>query len=169
MVRKHGIKVVMVDYAQLMDVEGMREYERHDLKVGAIARGFHELAKELNIHIMVATQLNREGMKNTAGEPRMEHIKESGSLAEAADYILGLWNPALKKADENDSKKISEAARTVNIRILKSRFAPVKGQRADVFMLEGRCKMNALTKEHFEASFDDDGSGEITLPGADGF
>jgi replicative DNA helicase len=168
MVRKFGIKIVMVDFAQLMDVSDIRE-DRYDLKVSAVSHGMKMLAKELNIHVMVATQLNREGMKNTAGEPRMENIKESGTLAEDADYILGLWNPAVKKADEANTEKISEAARTINIRVLKHRHGGGKGQRADVMMLPGRCKMVALTKEHFEMNLEDEPDGEVNIDGADGF
>ena len=163
LVRKLGIHVVMLDYLQLMDTDGRAD--RHDLEIAAISKAMKMLSRELDIHVMVASQVNRSGA-NTRGEPTLKSLKESGALAADPDYVLGLWNPEVGKKDEADAVKQDEAARTINIRILKTRYGPGKGQRADVRMLPGRCKIIPLTKGDFEeVTLEDMPDGEINVDG----
>jgi len=146
-VRRHGVHVVMVDFVQLMDKSDMRE-EREDLRYSTIAYGMKALARELGIHIFIASQMNREAVKRSieGTGPRLGDTKESAGLEEASDIVLGLWNPKLKKKEEDDDEAIKRASRLVNIRVLKNRHGPGKGLRADVSMLPGRAEMRAVLK-----------------------
>ena len=58
LVREHGIKVLMVDYLQLMNANGMRFNSRQE-EVSTISRSLKGLAKELNIPVLALSQLNR--------------------------------------------------------------------------------------------------------------
>ena len=146
-VRRHGVHVVMVDFVQLMDKSDMRE-EREDLRYSTIAYGMKALARELGVHIFIASQMNREAVKRSieGTGPRLGDTKESAGLEEASDIVLGLWNPKVKKKEEDDDEAIKRASRLVNIRVLKNRHGPGKGLRADVSMLPGRAEMRAVLK-----------------------
>jgi replicative DNA helicase len=79
------IGVIGIDYMGLVDEPG-REYEQ----ISAIARGSKELAKYLNIPVVVLSQLNRQA-ESGEKEVTLSMGRGSGVIEEAADFILGLW------------------------------------------------------------------------------
>ncbi len=82
----HGVKVVFIDYLQLMSYETSRGREQ---EVGFIARALKNLAKELNIPIVALSQLNRP--RDNDHYPRMKRLRESGQIEEAADIIWFIY------------------------------------------------------------------------------
>lgn len=88
-VRKFGVKVLVVDYLQLMKGSGARTERRVELE--EITRGSKQLAKQLGITVVLLSQLNREVEKRGNPRPVMSDLKECGAIEEDADVILGLW------------------------------------------------------------------------------
>lgn len=88
-VRKFGVKVLVVDYLQLMKGSGARAERRVELE--EITRGSKQLAKQLGITVVLLSQLNREVEKRSNPRPVMSDLKECGAIEEDADVILGLW------------------------------------------------------------------------------
>jgi replicative DNA helicase len=86
---EHDIKLLLVDYIQLMKGEqkGNREQE-----IGSIMRGLKELAKELNVPVIALAQLSRD-VEKRGGEKRpvLSDLRESGSMEQDADAIVFLW------------------------------------------------------------------------------
>jgi len=86
--RTKGIKLIVVDYLQLMTPP---KAENRNLEIGAISRGLKLLAKRLGIPIVAVSQLSREGTK---GKPGLHHLRDSGSLEQDADVVIFLHDPA---------------------------------------------------------------------------
>lgn len=84
---KYNIKGAYIDYIQLFNEDGGRNRESY---LGKIARAFKDLAKELNIFIVVLSQLNRNSDKP---EPTLARIRDSGQIVEAADDVILIYRP----------------------------------------------------------------------------
>ena len=100
MVRKHGCQLIFVDFLQLVEAEGDSRRER----VAAVARGLKNLAKDLQIGVVVASQLARP-QRGTAQPPSMLDLKESGDIEAAADTILLIHRPFVLSQKEADREK----------------------------------------------------------------
>ncbi|HEU5292607.1 MAG TPA: replicative DNA helicase [Cyclobacteriaceae bacterium] len=91
MVRKYGIKMVIIDYLQLMSGEqkGNREQE-----ISSISRGIKKLAKECNIPIIALAQLSRS-VETRGGDkkPMLSDLRESGAIENDADLVMFVYRP----------------------------------------------------------------------------
>lgn len=92
--RRRGVPLglVVVDYLQLMDGHG----DNPNQVLGAIAKGLKRAAKELQVPIMLLSQLNREADKRT-GPPQMSDLRDSGDIEGAADIIGLLYREFQRK------------------------------------------------------------------------
>ena len=95
LVREKGVKIIMIDYLQLMNANGMRFGNRQE-EVSTISRSLKGLAKELNIPILALSQLNhgvesREG--NEGKRPQLSDLRESGAIEQDADMVLFVHRP----------------------------------------------------------------------------
>lgn len=94
MVREHGVKMIFIDYLQLMTAntgKGNRQEE-----ISTISRALKGLAKELNIPIMALSQLNRnvEGREGIEGKrPQLSDLRESGAIEQDADIVMFVNRP----------------------------------------------------------------------------
>lgn len=100
LVRRSGIKTLVVDYLQLMKGTGRSEQQRR-VELEEITRGMKQLAKQLGISVVLLSQLNREVEKRTNPRPVMSDLKECGAIEEDADVILALWTH--RKGDEGQA------------------------------------------------------------------
>ena len=78
LVKEHGVKLIMIDYLQLMNASGMSFGSRQE-EVSTISRSLKGLAKELNIPILALSQLNR-GVENRPGGENTLDSKTSSTL-----------------------------------------------------------------------------------------
>jgi len=96
LVREHGVKIIMIDYLQLMNANGMRFSSRQE-EVSTISRSLKSLAKELDIPIIALSQLNR-GVENREGgemakRPQLSDLRESGAIEQDADMVCFVHRP----------------------------------------------------------------------------
>ncbi len=95
LVREHGVKIIMIDYLQLMNANGMRFSSRQE-EVSTISRSLKGLAKELDIPILALSQLNR-GVESREGlegkRPQLSDLRESGAIEQDADMVLFVHRP----------------------------------------------------------------------------
>lgn len=95
LVREKGVKVIMIDYLQLMNANGARFGSRQE-EVSTISRSLKGLAKELDIPVLALSQLNRtvEGREGIEGKrPQLSDLRESGAIEQDADMVLFVHRP----------------------------------------------------------------------------
>ncbi len=103
MVAQHGVKVLMIDYLQLMTSPGAAR-ESRQVEVSAISRGVKALARELNVPVVCLSQLNRASEQREGNRPRMADLRESGSIEQDADVILLLHREDYYHVQDEDWK-----------------------------------------------------------------
>ena len=105
LVREHGVKLIMIDYLQLMNANGMRFSSRQE-EVSTISRSLKGLAKELNIPILALSQLNR-GVESREGlegkRPQLSDLRESGAIEQDADMVIFVHRPEYYHIYQDDN------------------------------------------------------------------
>lgn len=105
LVREHGVKLILIDYLQLMNGSGTSFGSRQE-EVSNISRSLKGLAKELNIPIIALSQLNRSVEKREGEEgkrPQLSDLRESGAIEQDADMVCFIHRPEYYKI-YNDEK-----------------------------------------------------------------
>lgn len=103
--QRHNLKLVIVDYLQLM-TSGKR-VESRQLEVSEFSRQMKLLAKELDVPVVALSQLNRGPEQRTDKKPMLSDLRESGSLEQDADVVIllhreDMYNNASERAGEAD-------------------------------------------------------------------
>ncbi|MEU5853964.1 replicative DNA helicase [Nocardiopsis dassonvillei] len=111
-VRKHDIKLVVVDYLQLMDTPGRTESRQQE--VSEMSRGLKKLAGELGVAMVVLSQLNRGPTQRADKRPQISDLRESGSIEQDADVVI-----LLHREDMHD--KESPRAGEIDLLVEKNR------------------------------------------------
>ena len=94
LVREHQVKLIIIDYLQLMNTSGM-SYSNREEEVSVITRSLKALAMELNIPIIALSQLNRrENCEGIDGKrPQLSDLRESRTIEQDADMICFIHRP----------------------------------------------------------------------------
>ena len=104
LVSEHGVKIIMIDYLQLMNASGM-SYNSRQEEVSTISRSLKQLAKELNIPIIALSQLNR-GVESREGiegkRPQLADLRESGAIEQDADMVCFIHRPEYYKIYQDE-------------------------------------------------------------------
>lgn len=100
---EHGLDLLVVDYIQLM--QGRGRFENRTLELASISRSLKGLAKELNVPVIVISQLSRAPESRSDHRPLLSDLRESGALEQDADVVILLFRadqyPDSKPEDEN--------------------------------------------------------------------
>lgn len=101
--RRHGLRLLVIDYVQLMsgtDTRAPRTYQLEE-----VSRGLKALAKELDIPILCLAQVNRGVEKEVDPMPKMSDLKDCGSFEQDADIIIFMHRPWVVKKGLSDEWK----------------------------------------------------------------
>lgn len=109
LVREHGVKMIFIDYLQLMNASGMSFGNRQE-EVSIISKNLKALAKELHIPIVALSQLNR-GVESRSNEgkqaqrPQLSDLRESGAIEQDADIVCFIHRPEYYKIYFDEESK----------------------------------------------------------------
>lgn len=103
MMMKHGIKMIVIDYLQLMTGMSSNSRSNREQEISEISRQVKGLAKELNIPILELAQLSR-AVETRGGNkiPQLSDLRESGSIEQDADIVMFLYRPEYYGIDKDD-------------------------------------------------------------------
>jgi len=114
---EHGLSLLVVDYIQLMSGRG--RFENRTLELASISRSMKGLAKELNIPIIVLSQLSRAPESRSDHRPQLSDLRESGALEQDADVVVLIYRDDVYNRDPN-----SPDAGTAELILAKQRNGP---------------------------------------------
>ena len=176
MVQKYGVKMIIIDYLQLMtgpqELRGMREQE-----VAAISRALKATAKELNVPIIALSQLNRSVVTRTGSNsrPQLSDLRESGSIEQDADIVMFVhrYDYGVTPDDPNDigrtdiiiAKHRNGETCDVPMRFRSSEMRFVDDISQSAFL----SKENNYTVSHVNSKMNEDGLSYGDMPASDEF
>ncbi len=97
---EHGLNLLVLDYIQLMSARG--RHENRTLELASISRSLKGLAKELNIPIVVLSQLSRAPEARADHRPQLSDLRESGALEQDADVVILIYRDDAYNRDPNN-------------------------------------------------------------------
>jgi replicative DNA helicase len=103
---KYNLKLVIIDYLQLMGSGSSKRFESRQIEVSFMSRNLKLLAKELDLPIIALSQLNRGPEQRADKKPAVSDLRESGSLEQDADMVILLHR---EDAYEKASPRAGEA------------------------------------------------------------
>jgi replicative DNA helicase len=115
--QRHNIKLIVVDYIQLMS--SGRKVESRQQEVSEFSRQMKLLAKELEVPVVALSQLNRGPETRTDKRPMLSDLRESGSLEQDADMVILIHR---EDAYDKDSPRAGEA----DLMVVKHRNGPTQ-------------------------------------------
>jgi len=115
--KEHGLNLLIIDYIQLMSARG--RFENRTLELASISRSLKGLAKELNIPIVVLSQLSRAPESRSDHRPQLSDLRESGALEQDADVVILIYRDDVYNRDPN-----SPDAGTAELILAKQRNGP---------------------------------------------
>ncbi len=120
--QKYDIKLIVIDYLQLLRSTSRRAQDNRQLEIAEISNGIKALAKELKIPIIVLAQLNRNPEARKNGRPLLSDLRESGSIEQDAD-LVGLLVRSEYYAEDDEQRE--ETRGEAELIIAKQRNGPV--------------------------------------------
>ncbi|HMH79115.1 MAG TPA: replicative DNA helicase [Candidatus Acidoferrum sp.] len=114
--REKGLSLVVVDYLQL--ITGRGRFGNRQEEVSSISRALKGLAKELQIPVLVLSQLTRAPEREERG-PQLSDLRESGAIEQDADVVMFIYRPHWSKMDASPEERDQ-----AEIQVAKQRNGP---------------------------------------------
>jgi replicative DNA helicase len=116
--KEKGLSLLIVDYLQLITARG--RFGNRQEEVASISRGLKALAKELQIPVLVLSQLTRAPERDDRG-PQLSDLRESGAIEQDADVVMFIYRPHFFKAGASPEER-----EETELRIAKQRNGPTE-------------------------------------------
>lgn len=119
---QYGIKIIMIDYLQLMTAGGGGKGGNREQEISTISRNLKALAKELNVPVIALSQLSR-AVETRPGSKRpiLSDLRESGAIEQDADIVSFIYRPEYYKIDEWDDDEKTPTANQAEFIVAKHR------------------------------------------------
>ncbi len=157
MVAQYRIKLIVIDYIQLVKPSRSDGKMDRNREIGEISAGIKALSKELNIPVIALSQLNRDVEREKNRKPKLSDLRDSGSIEQDADIVCMLYKPN-EHAEDGELSRVFEAV-PINLLIAKQRNGPT----GDVHLtfLKGYTRFESAAKVSNEDVPPDD---QYTMP-----
>jgi replicative DNA helicase len=166
LVSQHDIKIVIIDYLQLMTSGANSKSGNREQEISMISRNLKALAKELEVPVIALSQLSRAvETRGGSKRPLLSDLRESGAIEQDADIVSFIYRPEYYKQTEWDDEARSNCEGQAEFIIAKHRnggldnirlkFIGHLAQFADLeeeFATEFQSKMNDITTSQHSAS-----------------
>ncbi len=140
---EHGVKLIFVDYLQLMHAPKAESRER---EISIISRTLKQIAKELDIPVVALAQLNRTVEARSDKRPMLSDLRESGSIEQDADVVMFVTRPEVYEIMQYDDGTSTEG--TAELIIAKQRNGPTDTVRTAY--IKDYARFENLTYARFE-------------------
>jgi replicative DNA helicase len=90
MMSEYGVKIIFIDYLQLMNAP---KAETRDREIGKLTAGLKEMAKEFDIPVVILAQLSRATEARESKRPELSDLRESGNIEQDSDVVLFIHRP----------------------------------------------------------------------------
>ncbi|PKA81943.1 primary replicative DNA helicase [Ulvibacter sp. MAR_2010_11] len=119
---QHGIKLIMIDYLQLMTAGGSQKGGNREQEISTISRNLKALAKELNVPVIALSQLSRAvETRGGSKRPLLSDLRESGAIEQDADIVSFIYRPEYYKIEEWDDEERTPTAGQAEFIVAKHR------------------------------------------------
>lgn len=119
---QYGIKVIIVDYLQLMTAGTSQKGGNREQEISTISRNLKALAKELNVPVIALSQLSRAvETRGGSKRPLLSDLRESGAIEQDADIVSFIYRPEYYQIDEWDDEHHTPTAGQAELIVAKHR------------------------------------------------
>jgi replicative DNA helicase len=101
-----SLALVIVDYLQLMGSSG--SFESRQQEISQISRSLKGVAKELDVPLVVLSQLSRSPELRTDHRPVLSDLRESGAIEQDADVVMFVYREEMYNKDDENVKNVAE-------------------------------------------------------------
>ena len=106
MVQYHGVKLIVVDYLQLINAGG--RIENRQQEISTISRSLKGLAKDLDVPVVALSQLSRAVESRSGNRPMLSDLRESGAIEQDADIVMFVYRQEVYEPDNPDVHNLAE-------------------------------------------------------------
>ncbi|MGD9649231.1 MAG: replicative DNA helicase [Dongiaceae bacterium] len=106
--RTHGLRMIVVDYLQLLTAAAGASSENRVQELSAITRGIKAIAKELDVPVIALSQLSRQVEQRDDKRPQLSDLRESGSIEQDADVVMFVYREEYYRQREEPSPRGDE-------------------------------------------------------------
>jgi replicative DNA helicase len=172
---QHGIKVIIIDYLQLMTAGNTQKGGNREQEISMISRNLKALAKELNVPVIALSQLSRAvETRGGSKRPLLSDLRESGAIEQDADIVSFIYRPEYYGLTEWDDEEHTPCDGQAEFIVAKHRNGGLDNIRLkftghlaqfsnldDGFSGEFESKMNTISETHIPNADDAFGTGNL--------
>lgn len=116
-----GLRLVVVDYLQLLEYPEVRRRENRTSEITAITRALKRLSGDLDVPVLLLSQLSREHARRDNRRPHLSDLRESGSIEQDADVVLFCYREAYYMEREGPDKRANEDGWRADLEVAKTK------------------------------------------------